>query len=109
MFRTRNRGAEHCFQGVYDNARNVELTLVRYKKTSWTSNPIDILLPTNKLLPTNETVEIFLFNFVKIIPLESTNCALTLRKRLFRDAKPMLLRWKTAAFGTQNDRFYNTL
>ena len=34
---------------------------------------------------------------------------MTLRKRLFCDAKPTLLPCKTAAFGTQNNRFYNTL
>ena len=32
-----------------------------------------------------------------------------LRKRLFYNAKPMLLPCKTAAFGTQNNRFCNTL
>ena len=47
--------------------------------------------------------------FVKIILLKSDNCALTLRKRLFCDAKPTLLPCKTAAFGTQNNRFCNTL
>ncbi|ATV28640.1 hypothetical protein CTM63_05545 [Prevotella intermedia] len=52
---------------------------------------------------------VFSFNFVKIIPLKSDNCALTLRKRLFCDAKPTLLPCKTAAFGTQNNRFYNSL
>nr|WP_238319722.1 hypothetical protein [Prevotella intermedia] len=34
---------------------------------------------------------------------------MTLRKRLFCVAKPTLLPCKTAAFGTQNNRFYNTL
>ena len=47
--------------------------------------------------------------FVKIILLKSDNCALTLRKRLFCDAKPTLLPCKTAAFGMQNNRFCNTL
>ena len=47
--------------------------------------------------------------FVKIILLKSDNCALTLRKRLFCDAKPTLLPCKTAAFGMQNNRFYNSL
>ena len=47
--------------------------------------------------------------FVKIILLKSDNCALTLRKRLFCAAKPTLLPCKTAAFGTQNNRFYNAL
>ena len=50
-----------------------------------------------------------MFNFVKIILLKSDNCALTLRKRLFCDAKPTLLPCKTAAFGMQNNRFCNTL
>ena len=47
--------------------------------------------------------------FVKIILLKNDNCVLTLRKRLFCDAKPTLLPCKTAAFGTQNNRFCNTL
>ena len=49
------------------------------------------------------------FYFVKIILLKTDNCALALRKRLFCDAKPTLLPCKTAAFGTQNNRFCNTL
>ena len=57
----------------------------------------------------DETMRDFLLNFVKIILLKSDNCALTLRKRLFCDAKPMLLPCKTAAFGTQNNRFCNSL
>ena len=47
--------------------------------------------------------------FVKIILLKSDNCALTLRKRLFCDAKPTLLPCKTAAFGMQNNRFCKAL
>ena len=54
-------------------------------------------------------MRVFRFNFVKIIPLKSDNCALTLRKRLFCDAKPTLLPCKTAAFGMQNNRFCNIL
>ncbi|ATV27772.1 hypothetical protein CTM63_00620 [Prevotella intermedia] len=50
-----------------------------------------------------------LFSFVKIILLKTDNCVLALRKRLFCDAKPTLLPCKTAAFGMQNNRFYNTL
>ncbi|AFJ09198.1 hypothetical protein PIN17_A1173 [Prevotella intermedia 17] len=34
---------------------------------------------------------------------------MTLRKRLFCNAKPTLLPCKTAAFGTQNNRFCNAL
>ena len=49
------------------------------------------------------------FYSVKIILLKSDNCALTLRKRLFCDAKPMLLPCKTAAFGMRNNRFCNAL
>ena len=49
------------------------------------------------------------FSFVKIILLKTDNCALALRKRLFCNAKPTLLPCKTAAFGTQNNRFCNTL
>ena len=48
-------------------------------------------------------------DFVKIILLKNDNCALMLRKRLFCNAKPTLLPCKTAAFGMQNNRFYNTL
>ncbi|PIK21271.1 hypothetical protein CTI18_08080 [Prevotella intermedia] len=51
----------------------------------------------------------FYLYFVKIIPLKIDNCALALRKRLFCNAKPTLLPCKTAAFGTQNNRFCNTL
>ena len=48
-------------------------------------------------------------NFVKIISLKNGNFDLALRKRLFCDAKPTLLPCKTAAFGTQNNRFCKTL
>ena len=47
--------------------------------------------------------------FVKIIASKNDNFVLTLRKRLFCDAKPTLLRCKTAAFGMQNNRFCNVL
>ena len=47
--------------------------------------------------------------FVKIIPTKNDNFDLALRKRLFCNAKPTLLPCKTAAFGTQNNRFCNTL
>ncbi|ATV27408.1 hypothetical protein CTM62_11675 [Prevotella intermedia] len=57
----------------------------------------------------DEIVRVFQFNFVKIILLKSDNYALMLRKRLFCDAKPMLLPCKTATFGTQNNRFCNAL
>ncbi len=50
-----------------------------------------------------------IIGFVKIILLKTDNCALTLRKRLFCDAKPTLLPCKTAAFGMQNNRFCNAL
>ena len=59
--------------------------------------------------PSNERVREFWLNFVKIILLKSDNCALALRKRLFCNAKPTLLPCKTAAFGTQNNRFCNAL
>ena len=59
--------------------------------------------------PLTEIVRVFWFNLVKIIPLKSDNCALALRKRLFCIAKPTLLPCKTAAFGTQNNRFCNAL
>ena len=47
--------------------------------------------------------------FVRIIPKKNANFVLTLRKRLFCNAKPTLLPCKTAAFGMQNNRFYNAL
>ena len=49
------------------------------------------------------------FIFVKIILLKSGICVLTLRKRLFCDAKQPLLVGKRATFGTQNNRFCNAL
>ena len=49
------------------------------------------------------------YGFVKIIYKKNGNFDLALRKRLFCDAKPTLLPCKTAAFGTQNNRFYNAL
>ena len=48
----------------------------------------------------NEIVRDFLFNFVKIILLKSDNYALMVRKRLFYNAKPMLLHDKIV-FKTQ--------
>ena len=47
--------------------------------------------------------------FVKIILTENGNFGLTLRKRLFCNAKPTLLPCKTYAFGMRNNRFCNTL
>ena len=49
------------------------------------------------------------FDFINIILKKNGNFDLTLRKRLFCDAKPTLLPCKTAAFGTQNNRFCNAL
>ena len=49
------------------------------------------------------------FDFVKIISIENGNFTLALQKRLFCDAKPTLLPCKTAAFGTQNNRFCKAL
>ena len=49
------------------------------------------------------------FAFVRIIPKKNANSDLVLRKRLFCNAKPTLLPCKTAAFGTQNNRFCNAL
>ncbi len=49
------------------------------------------------------------FDSVKIISLKNGNCVLALRKRLFCNAKPMLLPCKRAAFGMQNNRFCNAL
>ena len=47
--------------------------------------------------------------FVKIVLKKNTNFGLALRKWLFCVAKPTLLPCKTAAFGTQNNRFCKTL
>ncbi|ATV27343.1 hypothetical protein CTM62_11285 [Prevotella intermedia] len=49
------------------------------------------------------------FAFVKKVQPENGNFDLALRKRLFCNAKPTLLPCKTAAFGMQNNRFYNAL
>ena len=46
---------------------------------------------------------------VKIIHKKNHNFDLALRKRLFCNAKPTLLPCKTAAFGTQNNRFCKPL
>ncbi|PDP83516.1 hypothetical protein CLI69_01230 [Prevotella intermedia] len=48
-------------------------------------------------------------DFVKIIPLKTDNCALTLRKRRFCTPKAALLPCKRAAFRMQNNMFCNTL
>jgi len=48
-------------------------------------------------------------HFVKINQQENDNFALALRKRLFCNAKEPLLPCKTYTFGTQNNRFCNTL
>ena len=47
--------------------------------------------------------------FVKIISSKNDNFVLALRKRLFCEVKPTLLRCKTAAFGMQNNSFCNAL
>ena len=49
------------------------------------------------------------FDFVKIITLKNDNCALTLQKRRFCNAKQPLLPCKTYAFRTQNNRFCKLL
>ncbi|AFJ08685.1 hypothetical protein PIN17_A0154 [Prevotella intermedia 17] len=41
--------------------------------------------------------------------MKNGNFDLVLRKRLFCNAKPTLLPCKTAAFGTQNNRFHKAL
>ena len=46
---------------------------------------------------------------VKILLLKNDNFDLALRKRLFCTVKAAVLRCKTAAFGMQNNRCYNTL
>ena len=51
----------------------------------------------------------FRYDFVKIILIENDNFDLTLRKRMFCNAKQPLLPCKTYAFGMQNNRFYNAL
>ena len=61
-------------------------------------------------IPRNYSIELKnRFNFVKIIYKKNGNFGLALRKRLFCDAKPTLLPCKTAAFGTQNNRFCKAL
>ena len=61
-------------------------------------------------IPRNYSIELEnRFGFVKIIYKENSNFGLALRKRLFCDAKPTLLPCKTAAFGTQNNRFCKAL
>ena len=61
-------------------------------------------------IPRNYSIELKNhFNFVKIIYKENGNFGLALRKRLFCAAKPTLLPCKTAAFGTQNNRFCKAL
>ena len=61
-------------------------------------------------IPRNSSIELKnRFNFVKIICKENSNFGLALRKRLFCAAKPTLLPCKTAAFGTQNNRFCKAL
>ena len=47
--------------------------------------------------------------FVKIVRKKNGNFGLTLRKRLFCNAKPTLLPCKRAAFGMQNNRFCKAL
>ena len=47
--------------------------------------------------------------FCKNILSEYDKFTLTFQKRLFCDAKPMLLPCKTAAFGMRNNRFHNVL
>ena len=51
----------------------------------------------------------FRVGFVKIILTKNDNFDLTLRKRMFCNAKEPLLPCKTYAFGTQNNRFYKAL
>ena len=61
-------------------------------------------------IPRNSSIELKnRFDFVKIIYKENDNFDLALRKRLFCAAKPTLLPCKTAAFGTQNNRFCKAL
>ena len=69
---------------------------------------LDILVFLEVIESLDEHIESH-FDFVNIILKENGNFDLTLRKRLFCDAKPTLLPCKTAAFGTQNNRFYNAL
>ena len=51
----------------------------------------------------------FRVGFVKIILTKNDNFDLTLRKRMFCNAKEPLLPCKTYAFGTQNNRFCKAL
>ncbi len=69
---------------------------------------LDILVFLEVIESLDEHIESH-FDFVNIILKKNGNFDLTLRKRLFCDAKPTLLLCKTAAFGTQNNRFCNAL
>ena len=69
---------------------------------------LDILVFLEVIESLDEHIESH-FDFVNIILKKNGNFDLTLRKRLFCDAKPTLLPCKTAAFGTQNNRFCNAL
>ena len=69
---------------------------------------LDILVFLEVIESLDEHIESH-FDFVNIILKKNGNFDLTLRKRLFCDAKPTLLLCKTAAFGTQNNRFCNSL
>ena len=61
-------------------------------------------------IPRNSSIELENhFGFVKIIYRKNGNFGLALRKRLFCAAKPTLLPCKTAALGTQNNRFCKAL
>ena len=69
---------------------------------------LDILVFLEVIESLDEHIESH-FDFVNIILKENGNFDLTLRKRLFCDAKPTLLPCKTAAFGMQNNRFCKPL
>ena len=85
-------------RGVFHHAPNTKKAAgssIKSRKTRFPRN--SITKPKNRL------------DFVKIIPKKNTNFYFALRKRLFCNAKHTLLPCKTAAFGTQNNRFYKVL
>ena len=69
---------------------------------------LDILVFLEVIESLDEHIESH-FDFVNIILKKNGNFDLTLRKRLFCNAKPTLLPCKKDAFGLQNNRFCNAL
>ena len=77
------------------NTKKAASSSIKSRKTRRPKN--SITKPKNRL------------NFVKIIPKKNSSFDLALRKRLFCTVKAYILPCKTAAFGTQNNRFHKAL